>query len=146
MGSIVFSAMAFCGAASAGAQELSRIVVEVPFEFIVNGKTLPAGRYRVQRQFSDSDSVFYIGREGGAEGTSFTTSSALDMSAPNNAALVFHHYGSTYYLSEILTGSRNTGYRLPVSRAERAAARVQASAASTAGAQPGRVTIGGGSK
>jgi hypothetical protein len=154
MGSILLGAMLACGAASA--RELQPIVVDVPFEFIVNGKTLPAGKYTVRRQVQDSECVFYISRQGGGEGTSFTINAAVDMSAPNNASLIFHHYGSAYYLAEVVTGSNNTGYRLPVSNAERAAARAGTSAepkSNTAGTeskgssggtgkQPGKATGG----
>jgi hypothetical protein len=123
MALILFGAALFCCTPRASAQDLPRIVIDVPFEFVVNGKTMPAGRYRVQKPLPDSDCVFYISKEGGNEGTSFATNAAVDISAPNKAALIFHHYGSQHYLAEVLTGSNNTGYRLPVSNEERAAAR-----------------------
>jgi hypothetical protein len=132
MGSALFGAILICGASSAGAQERSRIVVDVPFAFIVNGKTLPAGRYKVQKTLQDSDCVLYISQEGGREGTSFTTSAAVDMSAPDKTGLIFHHYGSTYYLAEVVIESGN-GYRLPLSSAERAAARADKSDESKTG-------------
>jgi hypothetical protein len=119
----LLGAMLFCGPGAAAAQGLSRIVVDVPFEFIVNGKTLPAGKYSVSRVHEDSGYVLYIKKDGSNEGTSFTTNAAVNMSAPNKVALIFHHHGSDHYLAEVWTGSNNIGYRLPASRAELAAAR-----------------------
>ena len=120
----LFGAMLFCATPGAAAQGLSRIVVDVPFEFIVNGKTLPAGRYSVSAVHPDSGCVLYIKKDGTNEGTSFTTNAAVNMSAPNKIALIFHHYGSDHYLAEVWTGSNNIGYRLPVSKGELAAARI----------------------
>jgi len=120
----LLGAMLFCGASGVAAQGLPSIVVDVPFDFIVNGKTLPSGKYRVHRTFVDSDSVLYINRVGSDEGTSFTTNAAMSLSSPNKTALIFHHYGSEHYLAEIWTGANNIGYRLPVSKSEQLAARI----------------------
>ena|SRR5260370_125331 len=122
--SILCGAMLLCGAPIAGAQGLSRIVVDIPFDFIVNGKTLPAGRYAVQKALPNAGTALYIGDVGNNDlGTSFMTNSAVALEAPNRAELIFHHYGSTYFLSEVWTGTNTIGYRLPRSRAERIAAR-----------------------
>jgi hypothetical protein len=40
---------------SARAQEVDKVVVNVPFEFVAGGQTLPAGTYRVSRA---SDQTF----------------------------------------------------------------------------------------
>ena len=39
---------------AAQAQEPDRLVVNVPYDFVLNGKLLPAGKYRVQR-YNDND-------------------------------------------------------------------------------------------
>jgi hypothetical protein len=120
----LLAAMLLCGAPGARAEAPWSIVVDIPFEFIVSGKTLPAGKYRVHKPLPDSDCVLYISKDGSDEGASFTTNAALNLAAPNKAALIFHHYGSEHYLSEVWTGSNNIGYRLPISKAEQAAARI----------------------
>lgn len=51
----VVSLLAIGFAAAARAQEPDRLVVNVPYDFVVNGKLLPAGKYRVQR---DSNNDF----------------------------------------------------------------------------------------
>src|SRR5262249_37170579 len=50
----VVSLFAVRFAAAAHAQEPDRLVVNVPYDFVVNGKTLPAGKYDVKRN-SDRD-------------------------------------------------------------------------------------------
>jgi len=120
----LFAAMLFCAAPGAAAQGPSRIVIDVPFEFIVNGKTLPAGKYSVTAVHPDSGYVLYIRKDGTNEGTVFTTNAAVNKGAPNKIALIFHHYGSDHYLAEVWTGSNNVGYRLPATNAELAAARI----------------------
>jgi len=50
----VVSLLAIGFAAAARAQEPDRLVVNVPYDFVVRGKLLPAGKYRVQR-YSNND-------------------------------------------------------------------------------------------
>jgi hypothetical protein len=53
-------AMLLCAAGTAGADTLFE--AKVPFPFVVNGRTLPAGKYRVQRDEMRS-TVFLIRNE-----------------------------------------------------------------------------------
>jgi len=124
-------AVLICAAPLVRAQELHRIVIDVPFDFVVNGKTFTAGRYRVQKPMPDSENVLYISKQGSDEGTSFTTNTVSDSSGNKPAQLVFHQYGSAHFLSEVWSGTGTFGYRLPQSRAERIAARVNTAVDST---------------
>lgn len=49
---VSFGAAVLAAAATAG--EPDHLVVNIPYDFVVNGKTLPAGKYNVKRN-SDSD-------------------------------------------------------------------------------------------
>jgi len=46
---VVSFGAALLAAAAATAGEPDRLVVDVPYDFVVDGKTLPAGRYNVKR-------------------------------------------------------------------------------------------------
>ena len=46
---VVSLGAALLAAAAATAGEPDRLVVDVPYDFVVNGKTLPAGKYDVKR-------------------------------------------------------------------------------------------------
>ena len=47
-------------AAATRAQELDQITVNVPYDFVVSGKTLPAGAYRVKRANDRDNHVLAI--------------------------------------------------------------------------------------
>ena len=73
----------------------------IPFDFIVRGKTLPAGNYEKR------DHVL------------FETEPVETMEIPNESEIVFHRYGDSYFLSEVFTAGEETGQELTTSRAER---------------------------
>jgi hypothetical protein len=51
---ILLAVVGFAGlAVAAKAQDLDQVVVTIPFEFVVGGKTLPAGTYRTNRISND---------------------------------------------------------------------------------------------
>ena len=47
-------------AAATRAQELDQLIVNVPYDFVVSGKTLPAGAYRVKRANDRDNHVLAI--------------------------------------------------------------------------------------
>jgi hypothetical protein len=51
---LVVSLFAVALCATAKSQELDHLVVNIPYDFVVNGKSLPAGKYDVKR-LDDSD-------------------------------------------------------------------------------------------
>jgi hypothetical protein len=103
--SIVFAAMLLAiGAGAAGAQEL--VVVDVPFPFVVNGHTLPAGHYEVRADDQDP-SIMTIA------GTGSTRDHAIMLTNPkyghdpagDNPALTFVRDGNQYRLVDIWQSS-----------------------------------------
>lgn len=79
----------------AAAQELH---VNVPFNFVANGKTLPAGEYTVQRTFSDGNAWSLIGDHDSAMVLIGTVQS---VNTPHNPSLVFLQQGGQYSLTQI---------------------------------------------
>ena len=99
------------------------LTVNIPFDFTVLDKKLPAGKYSFSRaQVSDGDLVIQISD---ADGKSVTrlTRAVFTRDASNDGMLVFHQYGDVYFLSEIWPAGGNTGRALPKSRTEREAQR-----------------------
>src|SRR6266404_4126245 len=47
-------------AAATRAQEIDQLIVNVPYDFVVSGKTLPAGAYRVKRANDRDNNVLAI--------------------------------------------------------------------------------------
>jgi tetraacyldisaccharide-1-P 4'-kinase len=99
---------------TAKAQVADQIVVTIPFEFVVAGKTLPAGTYRVNRVSDDK-------REGLIFSSVETRASAIVHpikveSAPADKAQVsFETVGDEHFLSKIQT--EDNVFIVPVSRA-----------------------------
>jgi hypothetical protein len=84
---------------SAHAQDASRVAVNVPFDFIAGGQTLPAGAYTISRVSPVSRSLVIRSYENGA----FLLPIAFDGPAADQAQLAFVHVGGEYFLSEIDT-------------------------------------------
>jgi hypothetical protein len=106
---------------SAQAQTLSyRLTANIPFDFSVAGKKLPAGKYWINRaQQNSGDMVVQISS---TDGHSNVLRLTIPVSAPNavkSGLLVFHRYGEEYFLSEIWPAGGVTGRELPKTRVER---------------------------
>jgi hypothetical protein len=110
---------------SANAQSLNyRLTANIPFDFSVSGKKLPAGKYLINRaQVSDGDMVVQIRSTDGHSNVTRLTIPATAHRQVKNGTLVFNRYGDEYFLSEIWPAGGETGRVLHKSRAERELAR-----------------------
>ncbi|MGC1448770.1 MAG: hypothetical protein WA830_01915 [Candidatus Sulfotelmatobacter sp.] len=94
-----------------------KIVVQVPFEFVVGSKVVPSGEWIIQPASVAPDSLMI--RNNGAAVGMFSAASLLDAKEiAGNYALVFHKYGNSYFLSGVKIKGTRTGYRIPQSKAE----------------------------
>jgi len=90
--------------------------VEIPFDFSLRDKTLPAGIYRVDHIFQH---VLLIRSE---DGQGACVSLAIPVQAketPETARLLFHRYNDTYFLFQIWEPGSNNGSQILKSRTER---------------------------
>jgi hypothetical protein len=114
---VVVTLVVLSGMAAAQLIGDSRIVTQVPFEFTVANKIVPAGKYVVQEVTADGNTLA-IRNADAKVGLFFPSSQAETKQPASRYALVFNHYGDSYFLSGIkLKGSKVT-YRLPESKAE----------------------------
>ena len=111
-------ALAAASAAVENGQAKARLVAQVPFEFMVADKALGAGEYRVAAIDQSGDTIAITNSQG---------DNAIRLSMPTErktrgkaAKLVFHRYGSTYFLSQVWMAGDATGRELPRSKQERA--------------------------
>ena len=113
--------MIVAAGASAKAQTLEyKLTANIPFDFTVVDKKLPAGKYRISRaQPSQGDTVVQVrSAEGKACAVRLTV--PVDAQRPaDNATLVFHRYGDEYFLAEIWAKGASVGRELTKTRAER---------------------------
>jgi hypothetical protein len=82
--------------ATANAEELR---VTIPFDFVVDGKTLPAATYAVTQSLPDDKrALAFLGEGTGA----LALAREMDTTA-TGAKLVFHRVGDQYFLSDVVT-------------------------------------------
>ena len=120
-------AIAFATAVvSAKAQSSTTVVSNIPFEFIVADKTLPAGEYRVNRALGNALTISTTDSSAAAS----RLTHEIQPNKDKRARLVFHRYGDRYFLAEVWTGAGDVGRQLVKSRQERAIEREMSSLAS----------------
>jgi len=105
------------GMAAAQLNSGSKIVAQVPFDFVVANKVVPAGEWVVRLATMDGHilDISNAQTNAGVFSMSFRTETKEPASY---YALVFKQYGNCYFLEGIkLQGSKIT-YRLPESKAE----------------------------
>jgi len=98
-------------------QQGQKLVSDVPFEFVVGNKIVPAGNWVIQKMYSGSN-FFYLNDQAGKVGLISNASVDETKTPATNCALVFHVYKGRHFLAGMkLEGSKIT-YRVPVSKAE----------------------------
>jgi hypothetical protein len=85
---------------TARAQDTERVRVNVPFEFVAGGVTLPAGTYTVGRVSPGTSQVLSIRS---SDKTAMFVPIVFDGSATGQAKLDFAHLGDKYFLSGVET-------------------------------------------
>jgi hypothetical protein len=110
---------AFLGLAVFGAtvkaSVVDQVVVTIPFEFVVAGKTLPAGPYRVDRVFWDRPSGLVLNSlDSGASSVSVFPSEVESVRS-DKIYLSFEQIGDQHFLSKVK--SRNHVFNIEVPRA-----------------------------
>lgn len=118
---IGFQIVLFATAVGAFAQTSpGDMVVDVPFAFSAAGEKLPAGHY-VVADHNDLIRIFNADTRG-----IYIPIHAATRSKPDGSKLIFHRYGSSYFLSSVWITGNTTGKELFRSRAEREVSRQQA--------------------
>ncbi len=112
---IVVALVGFAGLGiTAKAQAVDQIVVTIPFEFVVAGKTLPAGTYRVNRVSDDRlDGLIFSSVENRA--SAIVHPIEVKSARADKAQVSFEKAGDQHFLSKIETA--DNVFTIPVSRA-----------------------------
>ena len=92
------------GMVSANGQITSNFVTaNIPFDFVVADKTLPAGNYMVTSLTSGGNTL-KIGSRDGKSAAIRLADVIPERSEKRTARMVFHRYGQKYFLAEVWTG------------------------------------------
>jgi hypothetical protein len=103
------------GASSAFGQTI-RVKVNVPFDFIVTGKTLPAGAYAVR--FDGGKSILSVLGVDSRQTTMFLARETGELDSAAQTKLVFRQYGNRYFLRQVWMAGNSEGIELPKSKRE----------------------------
>lgn len=95
----------------------SRLVADVPFDFMVGNKAFPAGEYTIKSIGMNGTSLLLQDSE--LKRVQIITPNFCASAQPQEESkLVFKVYGNHYYLSQIWTQGYEQGRELPMSRRE----------------------------
>jgi hypothetical protein len=111
---------------SAYAQTDRQTLVNIPFNFSVGEKTMPAGKYLIRRNRKDSDTVWVVQNKESGEAALLLTRSVRANDTQENAKFVFRKYDDVYFLSEFWAAGTNSGREIQVTDRERALAKALA--------------------
>ena len=150
--SAVFGLVLMAAAFTTASAQTARVIhVNVPFEFVVGEKRLPAGDYTVRPILRDSEKTLLVRSADGRATATVHTNAVVARSASSKAKLTFAQYGEQYFLAQVWTPGSDTGRALVKSRIQRSLERELAEGASrkggdaaTARAEERTVTIVGG--
>ena len=97
--------------AAANAQTI-KLKVNVPFNFIAGGVTLPAGEYTV-KTVDDGARVLSFSNSNSHAANLVISNTCVSVKPSQGTKLVFHRYGSRYMLSEIWVNGDSSGHQIP---------------------------------
>lgn len=103
---------------SAYAQTI-KVKANVPFDFIVNGETLPAGQYTIDSLGVLDGRTLVVRSQGLDKQMLISTNSAQSLKVSDKTRLIFHCYDQRYFLSEIWVAGNDRGHQLPRGRREK---------------------------
>jgi hypothetical protein len=97
-----------------------RMHVTVPFQFAVNGKTLPAGIYVVELNIERRTVLLHTD---GQPSILLLAMGKESLEVPKQSRLVFHRYGTSFFLTEVWTEGNPAGRVFAASNHEKELAR-----------------------
>ena len=103
------------------AQAQNAIAVNVPFDFVAGGKTLPAGEYSV-RASGAGNTLILIDRKDTSVSALIITNAVVSRDMQTESKLVFNRYGDRYFLSQVWSEGNSQGRQLLKTAREKEAA------------------------
>ncbi len=113
-----------------------RVEANIPFDFMVGGEKLSAGKYTVE--IAGALKVVMV-RNWKTKRAAGALTHALEVRADSKPQLVFRRYGNQYFLAKVI--SYSSGVELPKSKAEREAAKAKRDLLAMNDAEPEIVTV-----
>jgi hypothetical protein len=103
----------------AGSAKAAVVEAKVPFDFVVRGRTLPAGDYLLERDDNQPSLLFIRGQDGARTNMIVLTEPAGDRDPAGETPVVrFTRRGSEYWLADVWR-SRNEGWEIELGAREK---------------------------
>jgi hypothetical protein len=109
--------------AKAQAQIIGNVQADIPFQFHVGNKTLPAGRYTIHELEGSDLTAMQITSADGKQSALFNVESDEAKATPDRTELIFNKYGDRYFLSEVFDEGNVDGSKLVPSSDEKRASK-----------------------
>jgi hypothetical protein len=107
---------------SALGQSDRQTIIHIPFNFSVGEKAFPAGKYVIERNRKDSDTVWIIRHKDNVGKALLLTRPVRANDEVEETRLVFSRYDDLYFLQQIWTPGSQTGREIQTSNREKALA------------------------
>lgn len=98
------------------AQTRPTVIAQVPFNYIANGKTMPAGECRVKVDYNGQPVMWIASGDQTIVALPMINESAK---AAEETNLVFHKYGNRYFLASVSSRGQNRSYQLSAGSLEK---------------------------
>jgi hypothetical protein len=124
---VMLSSLTLLSAAAAFAQNGAALRADVPFDFRIGQKILPAGQYDVHS--AAMGKALSIQRVDSKAGAVVLVHDVQAFKTPQKGSLVFNRYGDTYFLAKVWSPGDSQGRAIPQTKSEREFARNSSPAA-----------------
>lgn len=119
---LLFAAALALVVTTVASAQSTKVKVTVPFSFIVNRATLPAGQYLVQSV--DIEGKILAIRNVETNTTNLVMfNSCTSPASMKQTKIIFHRYGESYFLNRIWVAGNNFGHELSPSPREKEVAK-----------------------
>ena len=105
---------------SAFGQSDRQTIIHIPFNFSVGEKSFTSGKYVIERNRNNSDTVWVIRNRETDRSAIVVTRPARANDVVEETRLVFNRYDDLYFLSEFWIVGGKTGHEIPTSSREKA--------------------------
>lgn len=116
---LLVAAIVVISVTNAAYAQTSAIRAEIPFDFSVQNKTYPAGKYIIGQPSADHGQGVVWSLRGSKKQIVMLAKTKQDVQRGDKLSMIFNRYGSQYFLSGFVTTTYKVA--LPSSRSERAA-------------------------
>ena len=117
---VAFALSVFAPAPRATAQTNMHLVVDIPFDFRSGSEMMPAGKYDIQAL---SNRVLIVRSTTQARSQLLLATNTQTRKPSDRGKLIFHCYGSKYFLYQVWSRGQANGFELPKGHAEKEAIR-----------------------